>query len=96
MFEANEYVSEYNYFYTTYQGGYIEAIVGIDKDYDLVKVSGWSRTTDWQKIEPGSQKLKEKVEAMYNPSKYGYILLWARWQSGRRYVHWEMGNPFYN
>jgi len=73
-FEAYEYVSEYNYFFTTYQGGYIEAIVGIDKGYDLVKVSGWSRTTDWQEIEPGSKKLKEKVEAMYNPQTYGFIL----------------------
>ena len=57
MFETYEYVSEYNYFYTNYQGS-PEAIVGIDKDYDLVKVSGWARTTDWQEIEPGSKKLK--------------------------------------
>ena len=73
MFEAHEYVSEYNYFYTNYQDS-PEAIVGIDKDYDLVKVSGWARTTDWQEIEPGSKKLKKKVEAMYNPATYGYIL----------------------
>jgi hypothetical protein len=72
-FEAYEYVSEYNYFYTTYENS-PEAIVGIDKDYDLVKVSGWGHTTDWQEIEPGSQKLKEIVEAMYNPSSYGYII----------------------
>ena len=72
-FEAHEYILEYNYFYTTYQG-YTEAIVGIDKDYDLVKVSGWARTTDWQEIEPGSKKLKEIVEAMYKPTKYGYII----------------------
>ncbi len=73
MFEAHEYVSEYNYFYTTYQGA-PEAIVGIDKNYDLVKVSGWARTTDWQEIEPGSKKLEEIVEAMYNPTTYGYII----------------------
>ena len=73
MIEAHDYVSEYNYFYTNYQDS-PEAIVGIDKDYDLVKVSGWARTTDWQEIEPGSKKLKEKVEAMYNPATYGYIL----------------------
>jgi hypothetical protein len=73
MFEAHKYVSEYNYFYTTYQG-FTEAIVGIDKDYDLVRASGWARTTDWQEIEPGSKKLKEIVEAMYNPTKYGYII----------------------
>ncbi len=73
MFEAHEYDPEYNYFYTTYQGS-PEAIVGIDKDYDLVKVSGWARTTDWQEIEPGSKKLKEIVETMYNPTKYGYII----------------------
>jgi hypothetical protein len=73
MFEAYEYVSEYNYFYTG-NANDPEAIVGIDKDYDLVKVSGWARTTDWQEIEPGNQKLKEIVEAMYNPTKYGFII----------------------
>jgi len=72
-FEAHEHVSEYNYFYTTYRG-YTEAIVGIDKDYDLVKVSGWGHTTDWQEIEPGSKKLNEIVEDMYKPTKYGYII----------------------
>ena len=73
MFETHEYVSEYNYFYTNYKGS-PEAIIGIDKDYDLVKVSGWARTTDWQEIEPGSENLKEIVEAMYKPTKYGYII----------------------
>ncbi len=73
MFEDHEHVSEYNYFYTTYEGS-TEAIVGIDKEYELVKVSGWAHTTDWQKIEPGSKNLKEIVEAMYKPTKYGYII----------------------
>jgi hypothetical protein len=73
MFEAHETVSEYNYFYTTYQG-FTEAIVGIDKELNLVRASGWARTTDWQKIEPGSKKLKEIVEAMHNPTKYGFII----------------------
>ena len=40
----------------------------------MVKVSGWARTTDWQEIEPGNKNLKEIVEAMYNPTKYGYII----------------------
>lgn len=73
MFEAHEYVSEYNYFYTGYTNS-PEAIVGINKDYDLVRVSGWGHTTDWQKIEPDSKKLKEIVEAMYSPTSYGYII----------------------
>ena len=73
MFEAHEYVSEYNYFYTSYQGS-PEAIIGIDKDFDLVRVSGWARTTDWQEIEPGSNNLKEIVETMYKRTKYGYII----------------------
>jgi len=73
MIEAHEYVSEYNYFYTTYIGS-PEAIVGIDKYYDLVKISGWARTTDWQEIEPGSKKLNEMVEAMAGKTRYGYII----------------------
>ena len=72
MFETYEFVSDYNYFYT----GYIkspEAIVGIKKDYDLVKKSGWGQVTNWQKFDPRSQKLKEIVEAMKNPGRpYGY------------------------
>jgi hypothetical protein len=102
MFVTHEYVSEYNYFYTTYQG-YPEAIVGIDKDYDLVKVSGWARTTDWQEIEPDSKKLKEKVEAMHNPSTYGYIIYGpggnqvgvmytARWESSYTEIRLKDGN----
>ena len=74
MFETHGYVSDYNYFYT----GYIkspEAIVGIKKDYDLVKVSGWANVTNWQKFEPGGEKLKELVGAMRNPGRpYGYII----------------------
>ena len=74
MFETHEHVSDYNYFYT----GYIkspEAIVGIMKDYDLVKVSGWANVTNWQKFEPGGEKLKGLVEAMRNPGQpYGFII----------------------
>ena len=74
MFEAHEYVSDYNYYYT----GYIkspEAIVGLKRDLDLVKNSGWGIVTDWQKVDPNSEKLKELVEAMRNPGRpYGYII----------------------
>ena len=76
MFETHEYVSDYNYFYTfsTYDNYYPEAIVGIKKDYELVKVSGWVSLTDWQQFESGGEKLKELVETMYNRTSYGYII----------------------
>jgi hypothetical protein len=73
MFEAHEYDSEYNYFYTGNTNS-PEAIVGIKKDYDLVRVSGWGNVTNWQKFEPIDEKLKVLVEAMYNPTSYGYII----------------------
>jgi len=74
MFETYEYVSNYNYFYTRYVND-PEAIVGIKKDYKLVKVSGWVSVTNWQQFEPGGEKLKELVEAMRNPGQpYGYII----------------------
>ena len=63
MFENYEYVSNYNYFYTGYGNG-PEAIVGIMKDYELVKVSGRINITNWQQFEPGSEKLKELVDAI--------------------------------
>ena len=75
MFETHEYVPDYNYFYTfSVYANYPEAIVGIKKDYELVKVSGWVSVTDWQQFESGGEKLKELVEAMYNPTSYGYII----------------------
>ena len=67
MFENYEYVSNYSYFYTSYGNG-SEAIVGIKKDYELVKVSGWVSVTNWQQFESGGEKLKELVEVMYNPT----------------------------
>jgi hypothetical protein len=74
LFETHEYVSDYNYFYT----GYIkspEAIVGIERDFDLVKNSGWGIVTNWQKFDPSGEKLKELVEAMRNPGRpYGYMI----------------------
>ncbi len=75
MFENYEYVSKYNYYYTdSAYANYPEAILGIKKDYELVKVSGWVSVTDWQHFEPGSEKLKELVEAIYTPTSYGYII----------------------
>ena len=75
-FENYEYVSSYNYFYTGYGNG-PEAIVGIKKDYELVKVSGRVNVTNWQQFEPGGEKLKELVEAMNMPGRgtpYGSII----------------------
>ena len=66
MFENYEYVSNYNYFYTSYGNG-PEAIVGIKKDYELVKDSGRINVTNWQQFEPDSEKLKELVDAMKIP-----------------------------
>ena len=77
MFETYEYVSKnYNYFYTGY-GNDPQAIVGIKKDYELVKVSGRVNVTNWQQFEPGGEKLKELVEAMNMPGRgtpYGSII----------------------
>jgi hypothetical protein len=63
MFENYEYISDYNYFYTGYGNG-PEAIVGIKKDYKLVKVSGRINITNWQQFEPDSEKMKELVDAI--------------------------------
>jgi hypothetical protein len=80
MFENYEYVSNYSYFYTGYGNG-PEAIVGIKKDYELVKVSGRGNVTNWEQFEPGGEKLKELVEAIKadryperNSPTYGYII----------------------
>lgn len=80
LFENYEYVSNYNYFYTGIAND-PEAILGIQKKYELVKVSGRINVTNWQQYEPGGEKLKELVEAikaMRNPeqrgSTYGYII----------------------
>jgi hypothetical protein len=103
MFETYEYVSKnYNYFYTGY-GNDPQAIVGIKKDYELVKVSGRVNVTNWQQFEPDSKKLKEKVEAMHNPSTYGYIIYGpggnqvgvmytARWESSYTEIRLKDGN----
>jgi hypothetical protein len=63
MFETYEYVSNYNYFYTGY-GNDPEAIVGIKKDYELVKVSGRVNVTNWQQFEPDGEKLKQLVDGI--------------------------------
>ena len=75
MFETHEYVSEYNYFSTaSIYDNRPQAIVGIKKDYELVKVSGWVALTNWQQFESGGEKLKELVATMYNRTSYGYII----------------------
>jgi hypothetical protein len=80
LFERYEYVSNYNYFYTGYGDGPV-AIVGINKDYELVKVSGRGNVTNWQQFEAGGEKLKELVDAIKayrGPDRigltYGYII----------------------
>jgi hypothetical protein len=80
MFENYEYISNYNYYYTGYGNG-PEAIIGINKDYELVKVSGRGNVTNWQQFEPDVEKLKELVEAIKadrypepNSPIYGYII----------------------
>jgi len=74
MFETYEYVSKYNYFYSGYENA-PEAIIGIQKDYELVKVSGWANVANWQQFEPGGEKLIELIDAMRNRSRpYGYII----------------------
>ena len=80
MIEAHEYVSEYNYFYTAdYWYNSPQAIVGIMKDYKLVNDSSGLYWTNWQQFEPGSEKLKEIVEIIGNPtsaysSTIGFII----------------------
>ena len=75
MFENYEYDTKYNYYYTvSAYNDYPEAIVGIEKDYELVKVSGWVSVTDWQQFEPDSEKLKELIGEMYTPTSHGYII----------------------
>jgi hypothetical protein len=80
LFENYEYVSNYSYFYTGYGDGPV-AIVGINKDYELVKVSGRANVTNWQQFETGREKLKELVDAIkgYRPPEGqgptdGYII----------------------
>jgi hypothetical protein len=76
MFENYEYVTNYSYFYTG-NANDPEAILGIQKNYELVKVSGRINVARWQKFEPGGKILKELVEAMNMPGKgtpYGSII----------------------
>jgi len=76
MFETYEYVSNYSYFYTGNTND-PEAILGIQKNYELVKVSGRINVARWQNFEPDGQILKELVEAMNMPGKgthYGFII----------------------
>ena len=73
MFETYEYDSTYNYFYSLGRWDRSpKAIVGINKDYVLVKESYPSDFTNWQQFEPGSEKLKELVDAMDKPTTNYY------------------------
>ena len=63
QFENYEYVSNYNYFYTGYGDGPV-AIVGLNKNYELVIVSGRGNVTNWQQFETGGEKLEELVDAI--------------------------------
>jgi len=74
--ENYEYVSNYSYFYTG-NANDPEAILGIQKNYELVKVSGRINVARWQNFEPGGKILRELVEAMNMPGKgtpYGSII----------------------
>ena len=63
-FKNYRYNNDYNYFYT----GKVkspEAIIGIQKGYELVKVSGWANTTNWKSFEPSDgEKLQKLVNGM--------------------------------
>ena len=73
MFETYEYDSTYNYFYSLGRWDRSpKAIVGINKDYVLVKESYPSDFPNWQQFEPGSGKLKELVDAMDKPTSHYY------------------------
>ena len=73
MFETHEYDSKYKYFYNLGRWNRSPvAIAGIDKDYVLVKESNPSDFTNWQKFEPGNEKLKELFDAMDKPTSNNY------------------------
>ena len=95
MFETYDYVSDYNYFFSGFASS-PEAILGIQRDFKLIKVSGWANKTSWQQFETGSAKLRELVGAMGRQQPYGYIikdpagdqigvLYTSRW--GTRYIN---------
>jgi hypothetical protein len=74
MFETYETVPGYKYYFTGYATS-PDAIVGIQQDYELEKVSGWANKTNWQQFETDGEKLKELVEAMGIPRRsrpFGY------------------------
>ena len=75
MFETHEYESQYNYFSTSGRWDRSpKAIVGINKDYVLVKESYKADFSDWQQFEPNSGNLKELVEAMDTTASNGFII----------------------
>ena len=73
MFETYEYVSDYNYFFSGYASS-PEAILGIQRDFELIKVSGWANKTSWQQFEADGARVEELVEAMRRQRPYGYII----------------------
>ena len=73
MFETYEYVSDYNYFFSGYASS-PEAILGIQREFELIKVSGWANKTSWQQFEADGARVEELVKAMRRQLPFGYII----------------------
>ena len=73
MFETYEYVSDYNYFFSGYASS-PEAILGIQREFELIKVSGWANKTSWQQFDADGARVEELVEAMGRQRPFGYII----------------------
>ena len=73
MFETYDYVSGYNYFFSGYASS-PEAILGIQRDFELIKVSGWANKTSWQQFETDGARVEELVVAMRRQRPHGYII----------------------
>jgi hypothetical protein len=73
LFETCKFVSDYKYFFDGYASS-PEAILGIQRDFELIKVSGWANKSNWHQFETDGAKLKELVEAMRRQRQYGYVI----------------------
>ena len=68
-FERYEYVADYNNFYKGLLSS-PEAILGIQREFELVRDSGWGGSkTNWQQFKPEGTKFKKVNEAMINPGR---------------------------
>jgi len=74
MFETHEYVPDYNYFYTRYAND-PEAIVGIKKDYEIVKANTTS-DGDFSMVWAGYDYSTSGVQEIWGPDNqlYGFII----------------------